>query len=211
MNNSRGGFSTSGQYFSSVAVQKGLMDATEEVKNQSSEESRAWVRLQRVMMDCKCHKVCRQMRSFFAGRSWMTVYCLMVTVRTSPISCQLQLDKATFLDNPQADLFCTSSTRTSHKYSREKNVADHFAAGFHASSEKVQDAPRACTLLRTDSEEGQRTRCIHLLATILVDTPTSSGQILKANPTDCQYLGAGRRASNTSIAGSIQQKFSCDS
>ena len=81
-------------------------------------------------MDCKCHKVCRQMRSFFAGRSWMTVYCLMVTVRTSPISCQLQLDKATFLDNPQADLFCTSSTRTSHKYSREKNVADHFAQAF---------------------------------------------------------------------------------
>ena len=33
--NSRGGFSTSGQYFSNVAVQKELMDATEEVKNQS--------------------------------------------------------------------------------------------------------------------------------------------------------------------------------
>ena len=94
-------------------------------------------------------------------RSWMTVYCLMVTARTSPISrvllSRLRLDKPERPSStPSSGPLCAQvpPEQVTSTVARE-NCDRTVCSGFHASSEKVQDATRAYTL-GADSEEGRK-------------------------------------------------------
>ena len=152
------------------------------------------MRLQQVVLDCKCQTL---VDDGVLPDGYCTYFADLMASVESTAARQV---RATFLDNAQADLFVHNFHHNkSQVQSREKTVADQFAQAFTLPPREYKTLLERTLFSgptpRNDAEELERTRWIHILATVLVDTPTPVGQILKANPTDCQYLGAGRRAS----------------
>ena len=155
-------------------------------------------------MDCERHKVCRQMHNFSRleddGVPHDGHFTHFADLMVSVESAAARRARATFLDNPQADLFVHKFHQNkSQEQSREKTVADQLAQAFTLPPRKYKTRLERTLFSgptpRKDAEELERSRWIHNLATMLVDTPTPIGQILKSHPTDCQYLGAGPIAS----------------
>ena len=108
--------------------------------------------------------------------------------------------RATFLDNAQANPFVP----VYHENKRLVDAQAQTAADVFAQAVALPPRRFKTCLERTlfsgptprkDAEELERSRWIHTLATLLMDTPTPIGQILRSNSLDCQHLGAGRRAS----------------
>ena len=84
--------------------------------------------------------------------------------------------RATFFDNPSADLFVHQSHKDrSQVRSREKTVADQFAQAFTLPPRKYKTRHERALFSgptpSKDAEEAERTRWIHNLATLL-HTPT---------------------------------------
>ena len=108
--------------------------------------------------------------------------------------------RATFLDNAQADLIVHEYHKNkSHVEAQAKTAADVFAQAVAFPPRRFKTRLGRTLVsgptLRKDAEELESSRWIHTLATLLMDTPTPIGQILKSNPSDCQHLRAGKRAS----------------
>ena len=113
--------------------------------------------------------------------------------------------RATFVDNPSADLFVHQFHKDmSQVRSQEKTVADQFAQAFthrlsrflHENTGRAINARSSRDQLRGRTQKKWNARggsTSSQSCSLILSTPI--GHILKANPMDCQYLGAGRRAS----------------
>ena len=124
----------------------------------------------------------------------------IVRLMESVESAAARQARMTFLDNPEADLFVHNFHRNQRRAATvEKSTADMFAQAVALPPRRYKTRLERTLFSgptpRKDAEEQERSRWILVLATLLMDTPTPVGQLLKANPSDFQYLGAGRRAS----------------
>ena len=106
--------------------------------------------------------------------------------------------RASFMDNPQAALYLHELAKSKESENKKaKSADDQFALALNTKPKKYRTRFERTLYSgptpRKDAEEVERSRWIHILATLVMGTPTPVGALLQANPGDFQYLGAGRQ------------------
>ena len=120
--------------------------------------------------------------------------------------------RATFLDSPQAALYLHNHAKEKAKVCHKaKSAEDQFALALNLRPRRYKTRFERTLYTgatpRKDAEEAERSRWIHILATLVMGSPTPVGALLQAQPSDFQYLGAGRRASTLRSLVRHVQKF----
>ena len=120
--------------------------------------------------------------------------------------------RTTFLDSPQAALYLHNHEKEKGKAGHQaKSAEEQFALALNLRPRRYKTRFERTLYTgptpRKDAEEAERSRWIHTLATLVMGSPTPVGALLQAQPSDFQYLGAGRRASTLRSLVRHVQKF----